>query len=446
MSDQITLWKNTTGISIPPGAHDPKEILPHANTRQLTTRDQHQLISAFKDGSYEMVSTFLWTKSLAALKVQLSRLGAGFIAEMLDRPDISESSSIDQILTDYEALRLAEELGIISTTGAFRLRQALERVVHFSRLPPEEAEETPMTAVEAVSLMRACVENILGQERIDTALDFRKFRSGLESNLYSADDQEIEKLVGSPYFFQRASVRILLALAKGGSGAQLENALANTNLIVPLLWPMLLGPERHQIGRAYAETAADGKTIATAGLKKVLLKVKGFDYVPEDIRSISFIRAAHAILEAHEGMNNFHNEAAPTKALDDMGTAVPIPAFPLTMTAVLCVKLGNFYGHAFDAQKHADAILSRVSRDRWEYYLNDCLKTDDRILYKILETKPRQQWAEVVRKYNLGEIAAHGNVATEVKQFIAETLKPTSTKLETVIRRLISKLGYSTRA
>jgi hypothetical protein len=364
---------------------------------------------------------------------------------MLDRPDIDTFSSIDQTLTDYDALRLAQELGVITGTGALRLRQALERLTHFGQLPPDEAEETPMTADEAMGLLRACVENILGQEKIDAALDFKAFRDGLEAKLYDPDEREIQLLLTSPYFFQRASVRILLALVKTAKSAQLENALANVNIIIPLLWERLLGPERHQIGRAYAELASDGKATATAGLKKVLLKIRGFDYVPEDLRSTSFTKAANAVLAAHEEMNNFYNEPAPTRYLDEMGSVIPIPAFPICMSAVLSVRLGNRYGVSFDAQRYANSILRRVSKERWVYFLNDCLKTDDRILYKLLEDNPKTRWIEVAREFSLGTLASKESPDRTVRQLAVEAEAGRANLIQNLAVKLINQLGYQAK-
>jgi hypothetical protein len=445
MSQELTLWRANMPVKIPAASKNAKEIVPFANARQLTTRDRAQIISAFENDQYEMVSSFVWTKALSSLKAQLEKLGAAFISEMLDRPDIDATSSISQALTDYDALHLAQDLGVISGTGALRLRQALERLTHFGQLSPDEAEETPMTFDEAIGLLRACVENILGQEKIEAALDFKAFRDGLERRLYDPDEYEVQTLLSSPYFFQRASVRILLALIKTTKSAQLENALANTNVIIPLLWDRLLGPERHQVGRAYAELASEGKATATAGLKKVLLKVRGFDYVPEDLRSTSFTRAANGILAAHDGINNFYNEPAPTKYLDDMGSVIPIPAFPLCMSAVLSVRLGNRYGVSWDAQKFANAILRRVSAERWTYFLNDCLKADDRILYKLLQDGPRARWVEVVQEFSLGVLATKDVTDRTVKQMAIDAQAGRANLIQSHASKLITQLGYQSK-
>jgi hypothetical protein len=441
MSNEIVLWEPQHPKKIPANANTPGKILPFADSRQLTVKDKIQIVTAFEHEHYEMVSSFVWAKALSALKAQIGKLGTAFVAEMLDRPDIDGSLSIDQVLTDFEALRLAKELGVITGTGALRLRQSLEKLSHFGQLPTDEAEEFQMTADEAVSVVRACVENILGQARIEAALDFKAFRDDLENRLYKAADDNIQMLLASPYFFQRASVRILLALIKSRQSAQLENSLANANLILPLLWKYLLGPEKFQIGRAYAEVTAEGRSTAAAGLKKVLLKVHGFDFVPEDLRSRSFVKAANALLAAHEGINNFYNEPGPAKHLDDMGSVIPAPAFPVCMSAVLSVRLGNYWNISYAAQSHADAILKRVSPDRWTYFFNDCLKTDDRILSKLLQDNPQSRWIAVVKEFELSKLTA-AIPDPFVRQTITAADEDKPAKLVNAVRKLIERLGY----
>jgi len=442
MGGQIILWEGNVPARIPASATSPEKILPFANSRQLSRRDCSQVINAFKNESYEMVSTFIWSKAISSLKAQLSKLGTGFIAEMLDRADIDEEASVAEVLTDYEALRLAYELGVITSTGYLRLKHAFEKIAHFGQLPPEEADEVQMSEDEAVSVIRACVENILGQNKIDAAVDFKKFRDHLESQVFEEDASEINLLANSPYFFKRASIRIVLAMIKASGGAQLDNGLGNANVIIPLLWPELLAPERFQIGRAYSEVVADGKAQATSGLRIILLKVKGFDYVPEDLRSRTFLAAARKVLEAHEGFNNFYNEPGPTKVLAEMGSAIPRPAFPLCMTAALCVRLGNAYGICFDAQTHANSILKRVSQERWLFYLDSCLRAEERILEKLIIDKPFARWISLVGEFELGSIAEDVK-DRDVRELVQESKDASKlTRARQILSRLLRKFGY----
>jgi hypothetical protein len=444
VSQEIMLWEGAPLARIPAKARTPEEILPHANPRQLSPKDRTQIIYAFNNHSYEMVSNFIWNKAISSLKVQLGRLGTAFIGEMLDRPDIAAGASIAQVLTDYDALRLARELGAVSRTGYFRLKEAFDRIAHFGQLAAEEDDDAEMTGDEAIGVIRACVETILGQSRIDAAVDFKEFRDHLESGVFDDDDAEITRLETSPYFFKRASIRILLALVKSNTGAQLENTLGNANLIFPLIWPELLPPERFQIGRAYSEIVADGKTQAASGLKKILVRVRGFDYVPEDLRSRSFMAAAQSVIEAHEGINNFYNEPGPAKALAQMGSTIPRPAFALCMTAALCVKLGNGYGVSWDAQGAVNSILEKVTPDRWLFYLDSCLRADERVLEKLSYDKPFARWVEVVRDYDLASVVRDAK-DRDVRLLIMESKhaeKPV--RARQVQSRILKNLGLET--
>src|SRR5205823_7709859 len=131
-----------------------------------------------------------------------------------------------------------------------------------------------------------------------------------------------ENLKAAPYFFQRTVLSVLLALMKTAEGAQLDHSVANINTALPLIWDQLRKPERWQTGKTYAEVHAQGRKTATAGLRKALMRVRGFDFVPENLRSNTFSRAAEKVLQAHEAFNNFHNEPARMRALASLGTAI----------------------------------------------------------------------------------------------------------------------------
>ena len=443
MTDEITLWEGTGLVRIPAGAKNPEDILSHANSRQLSQKDRTQIIYAFNNHSYEMASNFIWNKAISSLKAQLGQLGTAFIAEMLDRPDIPSDASVAQVLTDYDALQLARELGAVSSTGYFRLKQSFDRIAHFGQLVPEENEDSEMSVDEAVGVIRACVETILGHTKIDAALDFKKFRDQLESGVFDSDDAAVTRLENSPYFFKRASIRILLALIKSNAGAQLENALGNSALIFPLIWSELLPAERFQIGRAYSEIVADGKSQAASGLRKILIRVKGFDYVPEDLRSRSFITAAQRVIQAHEGMNNFYNEPGVTRVLEQMGSTIPRPAFPICMSAVLSVKLGNRYGISYDAQSPASSILEKVTEDRWLFYLDSCLRGDDRILEKLFDDGPFARWVDTANNYNFQGISSDMK-DRDIKQLVLESRIPTKPlRARQIASRILKKMGLA---
>lgn len=441
-STELVVWQNNALPAIPKKVSKIEDLVTYGV--QLQVKDKKQIVSAFNNEAYEMVSTYTWTKAITSLKNQLSKMGVSFIAEMLDRPDINEHTDIQQAISEFEAIRLAEEFGVISGTAAFRLKKAMETVTHFNQPELDEDEENEMTQDEARTIVRTCIQGILGYNKIEAAIDFKNFRVELEERTLNEENPYILKLVQSPYFFHRTVIRILLSLVKTSNGAQLENSLANSNLIMPMLWDNLQHPERWQIGRTYSELFTDGQTIAASGLKKVLLKVKGFDFVPEDLRSSSFIKVANEILTAHEGMNNFYNEPKPVSTLYNMGSVIPSPAFTICITAILSVKLGNSYGVSNAAQGIVNEMLKNISSDRWIYFFKECLQYNDRLLYKLMGYRPLDRWLSLFPE-SLIDKALLEVQEKDLINLLNYTKKNDRDRLMRLAGQMYRKIGYTNK-
>jgi len=398
----LSLWQPDSGELLPKSATSPEQISAYA--QQLTKRDKQQLVAAFVGEHYEMGVSYLWGKTLHALMTELSTVGVGLLGEMLGRPDVEDSDAVEDILTARDAIRLAEELGVVSSTDAMRLRHTHELVTHFSQMDFNTSEVEQIDQTEALASLKGCVKAVLGRPRIEVAGKFVDFRDALETQTIEVGDQYVDMLQASPYFFTKLTVSVLMNGTRRNAGATLEHTLANTNVLIPAIWPRLRDTERWQVGHAYAEAFANGRSTAVSGLASALSKVQGFDYVPESLRSDTFVKAAEAILRAHDGENNFYNEAAPVKALAKLGTTIPAPALPICITSLLSVVLGNYYGYAWNAEPEASSVLNRLSPERWAYYINNVLASDMRILSKLLDDRPTAKWIGVASKYDFANI------------------------------------------
>lgn len=438
LMSEIQLWKSNKEIVVG-DTENIDSVVSYA--RQLKSTDQRQLISAYNSGNFQMLSTYVWSKTITTLKSQLAKMGGAFVGEMLDRPDINDLSNLQQAITDFEAIQLSENLGLISSKSAFRLKQSMDLLTYFNNPDIEELEDSDFTKLDAIQVVIACIQGVLGHDKIELRIDFKEFRASLEDQILSSSSPNIIKLIQSPSFFKGATVRILLSIIKSKSGAQLDNCLSNASLILPAIWMDIRQPDKWQIGRCYAELFSEGKSTAVNGLKQILLKVKGFDFVPEDLRSTSFMKAATEIIKAHEGVNNFYYEPQPTRMLKDMGSTIPMPAFPVCMSAVLSVKLGNPYGVSWEAQSPANTILGRLKKEKWVYYFDECLPNDDRILHKLSQSNPIARWIELFRSnQELEEIIAMVK-NNNIKHLIKATQKGLSARIATLSKQIIDESG-----
>jgi len=430
MSSELTIWDTERKDLVPNTAKTPAEITNYAV--QLKDKDKMQLVSAFDLGHYDMGLIFLWSKTIAALKSELATVGVGLLGEMLGKTDVDEDDDIEDILTTKDAIRLSEELGVVTTTEALRLRQSFELITHFSQLSESDFEE--ITEDEAKSSLRNCVKSVLARPKVEVAKTFVEFRGALENKTFADGEPQLEMLLSSPYFFKKLTISILLNAAKSKTGAQLEHALANINILLPSMWKTFRDTERWQVGHTYAEVYADGKTSSVSALKAALMKVKGFDFVPENLRSDTFVKAAEAILKAHDGMNNFHYEYSPTNSMAKLGSTIPTPALPACMTALLSVALGNSFGHAWNAVSVAEEMLMKISHDRWQYYLNQALPGDTRILNKLVSPLPQSRWFDLINDLKLSDIQIKNRI---VAKLIKASLNKKSTAVEASVKELL---------
>lgn len=430
----LALWNASDTVVIPTSTSTPAAIVEFAKP-QLSNRDIKSIIAAFESESFEMVATFVWTKAAAALKKQLATLGMEFVGEMLARPDLDDDSDPSTCLADHEAVALAEDLGMITTTQGLRLKHALELVNHFANLDQHQADAEGMSPDEAVSLLRNCITSILGKPSFEAAMKFAEFRKALGERTLRADDVDVQALLDSPYFFTRTTLAVLLAATKGAKGALQEHAVGNLSVLVPLLWPKMREPERWQVGQSYAEVNAAGNRLAAAGLKKTLVQVHGFDFVPESLRSHTFTVVAARVLAAHFEHNNFYKEEAPMSDLASLGTAIPKPAFAKCMEATLAVRVGNYWGDSFAAQKPAKEVLDSLRNEQWEYYLNECLRRDRTLLDKLCgDGKPMQRWIDLVQEYNLGDCTISEKPVKDLVQACARSKRGVAREKAVTIR------------
>jgi hypothetical protein len=392
-SSREVVWSSPSGVDIPPTASQATDLIVYA--AGLTTRQQSQITSALKDSAFDMAAEYVWRRAMSKLRGSLTGLGTKFIGEMLGNEDLDEYSNLETAITDFDTIQLAENLGVVSPNGSLKLRHSLETLTHFiGGSAAKDGEQ--FSGQEAQEVIYACVKYVLGAPEVDVSLEFSAFREKLLGSTLPPSDPQIEMLLSSPYFYLRTILSILLTAIKQEGGAKQENALANLNSLVEAQgWEKLSERERWSVGSLYKDVTAKGDSVAAKGLRTALSKVRGFDYVPENLRSNTFKKAAKALLDTHFSMNNFYSEPAAVRALASLGSTIPSPALVECLQAYLSVYLGNSYGHTWAATPVVLEELEKVTNDRWLYYFDKALDDDEIILGKLTNSKPAERFIEL---------------------------------------------------
>ena len=396
MNNQIFILKtNTITIS---EQSTPSDIIKYAEL--LSEWDKRQLKKAFQLHHYEMATNFLWQRTMIHLKRQLAVLGMMFIGEILNRSYLKNNSIFEYILTDFDAVNLIVDLGFLSSSDNLPFLRAIENINHFSG-SSFGINSNAMAYDEAISILKISVQTVLSSSNSQNAYLFQisNFRKKLQTESFLNQDLYLTELVNVPYFHLQTILRTLVSMVKISFGFKLQYVLENLNLILPLIWERLLAPEKSLIGLCYAEVRTNGKMTATQEVGNALLKVRGFDFVPETHRTQTFINVAQKIIDAHFKHDNFYTEPKLITFLEKLGTIIPEPAIATCMTALLCVRLGNRYGIAKDAQSSAKKIIEKLTLKQWSFYFNQCFPSDKNVLRELMHEKPANQFCELIAEF-----------------------------------------------
>jgi len=402
------LWEPNAGIQIHKNA-DFSDIL--RESLQLKKTELDSIINSYDNCFFEQAAETIWLRAISLLRRRVLTFGEEFVGEMVG------INKIDYIkdLPAFEVLNLGMELGFINDTGKLRLMQAYDIIQHF--LSRETKEE--MTKSECESINRACIQYILGVDETIVSYSYSDFRELLKTESFDNIPEKLKMLKNSPYFYKRTTIRTFINLISSTQGAEYENVIANFKIILPAIWSDLSSEDKYFIGIQYSSYVDEGAKDKVVAIKDILDKIGGFDYVPENIRSSSFVEKAKYIKGIHYSINNFYNEPMAIRSLGGMGTKIPKPAIKEVVSATCVVLLGNSYGVSWDAVEPAKSILGKLTEGEWVYYIEQCLPYDVDVLYKLQSGGDRVgRWCNIIKEFQLEKFNFSN---TKVKRFIKDS-------------------------
>ncbi len=427
-NQSMVLWEPNAGILIPKSA-DVVEIL--RNDVQLKERELKGIYNNYQNESYEFAAEPLWNRTMSLLRKRVLALGEEFVSEMVG---IDKLEYVRE-LPEFEVINLAMELGFINNTGKMRLMHSYETITHYLQRDVEDE----MTKSEVESIIRACVQYVLGIDESEIVFEYNDFRTSLKLEKFDKDSTKIEMLKNSPYFYKRTTIRTFVNLISTTEGAEFENVISNFDTVLSVVWDELSSDDKYFVGITYSKYVNKGDKAYIIPIKNALKKVGGFDYVPENLRSLSFVSVAKKVKGVHYAMNNFYNEPSVVIELGRMGSKIPRPAIKEVISATFMVLLGNAYGRSFDAVEPAKDILRKLTESDWIYYIEQCLPYDEEVLNKMQIGDERTgHWCEIMEEF---EIDKYEFSNTKVKSFIRYSVKGDRKNVKAIAGAYLKKIG-----
>jgi len=371
---------------------------------------RNKVAKYYQIGDFITAANAVWDRAINLLRKRILSLGEEFVADMVESDDLDYVRN----LPAYRVIDLAHDLGFIDKSGRRKLQSANEQYNFFNNTDAEDYEEMPQD--EANIIIKNCISYILCTTDDSFGLQFNDFREKLKTGaITELYDDDKAMFATCPYFYLKTTVRSLLKLFRDTDGIEFDNVTRNMNTVFPVIWDRLKIEERRALADAYTDYSESDEAREKI-IKGVMLQVRGFDYVKENVRSRTYIQTAKKLIDIHFGMQNFYNEPRAIKDLEDLGTVIPKLALKECVTAILYVKLGNQYGTSWRAEEVADRMLSNLTEEDWITYLENYMIEEEYLLDGIDQSrKMRNKWKEVIKTYNLKKLSI---IAPKAKSLI----------------------------
>ena len=415
MENEIQLWKAASVTVIPRSETNVVDIVAHSDQTNLSETQKKQISLAYNAGAYDMAAEYIWKKTVTKLKESILNLGSDFVSELLQHAGWDKDSRLEDLLTDYNSINLAEQLGMISKGAALLLRQDYE-LIQYCFSSQATIDNMGLDSIRVLSIIKDCVENILSKPNMQVAVEFSQLRERLLNDDILAKDVEVNQLKMSSLFFIRTVCTVLSSAIRTRQGALLEHPLNNFKLIIPLIWEKLTDDDKWNIGFLYRDVVSAGNVKAATAVKIALTKNNGFDYVPENLRSKTFIKVAKQLVDVHFGYDNFYREPNVVNELASLGSVIPEPALFTCMKAYLLVFLGNYYGRSEKAVNPVLRELSKIDMDKWVAFFDKMLPYDIELINALCadSKKPLLNFQNLLRMTKLNKLSLNSTIGTKV--------------------------------
>jgi len=324
-----------------------------------------KFIAACGAGLFDAALNFLWDETVSNLREKVARFDLEYFLDSIitdprRRAAFRSGDDLDK-LEDWELVRGCLETGIITDIG-FKHLDYIRNIRNFASAAHPNQNE--LTGLQVVSWLETCIREVLSKEPAGGAIEVRKLLRSLRSETLGPEDVEpiAESLGRLPDDLVRALARAVFGMFTDPSvAAEVRNNIA---LVAPPLWAVCPDDIRFEVGVKHETFAVNGE-VARRSLARLFLEtVEGLSYLPPNALGGEIASAVGDLLRVHNGFNNFHNEPAYARVLENLVPAtgrIPPSAERDYVKVLLLCRIGNGYGVSDAAGPAYDRLIGRWS-------------------------------------------------------------------------------------
>lgn len=349
-----------------------------------------KFMMAVSAGLFDAALNYLWDETIGELRKRIINYDLNYFFDLAvtvpeKRKELQGPDDLVK-LTDDELIKAAARIGFISPVGQQQLDLVRFMRNHASAAHPNQHELQPFALL---GYMETCIREVIMLPESATMVETSRLLANIRTTTLNSADAATSASLFSGLRDDQTET-----LARGLFGLYVAPTSTpttrdNIRLLLPHLWPAVKDEVKYSFGTRYARYRANLDTQQSDFAREFLESVGGASFLPEDVRSVDIDRLLDRLHSAHNGWDNFYNEAPIAKELRDYVGSLPVPPGVRRkyVFGLIEVFLGNPYGVADAAEPVYASLLANMSPEDAAYAL--VLSTGPDFAALLASSKPR---------------------------------------------------------
>jgi len=375
------------------------EMLSNVDTTTLgRSHYVSKMIAAAAVGLFDAALNYLWDETVSELRRRVEDFDISYFFDVaVPNNDLRKHLKTAEDLSkvdDANLLRGAREIGLLTPLAYTRLDHIRYMRNYASAAHPNQAE---LTGLDLANWLETCLTQVINAQPDSITAHTGRLLANIK-------DQRLDPATVSATaaFFEGLTTDRADTLAAGLFGLYTDPTRTpviadNVRLLWPELWPRLGEDARHSFGTRFGRFQASADTGQAAAARELLDLVDASAYLPETTRVVEIDIALDALLDAHQGWNNFYTEIAPAQQLEgligDLGR-VPEAVSRKYVRTLVKVYLGNGNGISWSADPIYRRLIQRLDAKRASRALRAFAEPE--ISSVLAMEAARHQWSELL--------------------------------------------------
>ena len=322
--------------------------------------------AAVAAGLFDAALNYLWDETVSELRRHVAGYDLAYFFDLAvgttseRRKKLSSADDLPRV-EDQELIRAANSMGLLSDTGLQQLDLVRYMRNHASAAHPNQVQ---LRALQLLGYLEACIAEVMTIKPNDLVIEIKRLLANIKNSKLDVTDVQViaSTLDGMPGEQADNLGNGLFGIyTRVGADSQTRS---NIRLLLPELWPHLSEDTKFQFGIKAARYRINHQQDEAQAARELLDTVDASSYLPDELRTPEIDAALDALLHAHEGWNNFSNEGAPARLLQELvGSPAQVPGDIRAkyVRTLIYVFLTNGYGESWSANSTYVELISQFT-------------------------------------------------------------------------------------